>query len=222
MGSAQQSPRSRGISNMATIEEDLSQFEKDIRQIKIEYEMYLGGGRKRPPTEIEWRIDQMVKRYSERSSKLNGAQNFRFQGLLQTYVKYREMFRKRAKQREEGAVVRHFGAAAREVEADRMKRLEDSKHTSTVSARVALGAHTDPAREAMKTRKLFEAFRDSKERAGENTSKLTLDDFRDFLARKSKELRGQNSESSVEFVVATEGGKVKLKARVHQLEEEHS
>jgi hypothetical protein len=207
---------------MATIEEDLSQLEKDIRQIKIEYEMYLGGGRKRPPSEFEWRIDQMVKRYSERGAKLNGAQNFRFQGLLQTYVKYREMFRKRAKQREEGAVVRHFGAAAREVEADRMKRLEDSKHTPSVAARVALGAHTDPAREAMKTRKLFEAFRDSKERAGENTAKLTLDDFRDFLARKSKELRGQNSESSVEFVVATEGGKVKLKARVHQLEEEHS
>lgn len=207
---------------MATIEEDLSQLEKDIRQVKIEYEMYLGGGRKRPPADIEWRIDQMVKRYSERGPKLNGAQHFRFQGLLQTYVKYREVFRKKAKQREEGAVVRHFGAAAREVEADRMKRLEDSKHTSTIAARVALGAHTDPARESLKTRKLFEAFRDSKERAGENTAKLTLDDFRDFLARKSKELRGQNSESSVEFVVATENGKVKLKARVHQIEDEHS
>ena len=221
MSAAQQSPRSRGIQDMATTEEDLSQLDKDIRQIKIEYEVYLAGGRKRPPTDIEWRIDQMIKRYSERG-QLNGAQNFRFQGMIQTYVKYREMFRKRAKQREEGAVARHFGAAAREVEADRMKRLEDSKQTSTVAARVALGAHTDPAREAMKTRKLFEAFRDSKERAGENTSKLTLDDFRDFLARKSKELRGANTESSVEFVVATENGKVKLKARVHQFEEEHS
>jgi hypothetical protein len=51
---------------MATIDEELGTLERDIRQLKIEYDQYFGGGRKRPPTEIEWRIDQMVKRYSER------------------------------------------------------------------------------------------------------------------------------------------------------------
>lgn len=202
---------------MATVEEELSQLEKDIRQIKIEYEVFLGGGRKRPPNDIEWRIEQTIKRYSERGLRISGAQNFRFQGLLQTFIKYREMFRKRAKRMEEGTVVRHFGAAARQVEADR-KRLESSKvGSSSVAARVAIGAHTDPARESLKTRKLYEAFKDSKERAGENTSKLTLDGFRDFLAKKSSELRGSDKESSVEFVVATEDGRVRLKARVHQL-----
>ena len=42
---------------MATIDEDLAQLERDIRQLKIEYDMFFGGGRKRPPTEIEWRIE---------------------------------------------------------------------------------------------------------------------------------------------------------------------
>jgi len=32
---------------MATIDEDLSQLEKDVRQLKIEYEQYFGGGRAR-------------------------------------------------------------------------------------------------------------------------------------------------------------------------------
>jgi len=50
---------------MATIDEDLATLEKDIRQLKGEYDQYFGGGRKRPPTEIEWRIDMMVKRYSD-------------------------------------------------------------------------------------------------------------------------------------------------------------
>ena len=42
---------------MATIDEELAQMERDIRQLKIEYDMFFGGGRKRPPTEIEWRIE---------------------------------------------------------------------------------------------------------------------------------------------------------------------
>ena len=77
------------------------------------------------------------------------------------------------------------------------------------------GAHTDPARESMKTRKLLK-LSETKEKAGENTSKLTLEYFREFVTRKSKELRGENGESSVEFVIATEEGRVKLKARVRQ------
>jgi len=32
-----------------TTEEDMNQLEKDIRQLKIEYEPYFGGGKKRPP-----------------------------------------------------------------------------------------------------------------------------------------------------------------------------
>src|SRR6476661_1942793 len=55
---------------MATIDEELGQLERDIRQLKIEYDQYFGGGRKRPPTEIEWRIELIVKRYGERNGTL--------------------------------------------------------------------------------------------------------------------------------------------------------
>jgi hypothetical protein len=37
---------------MPTIEE-LYQLERDIRQLKVEYDMFFGGGRKRPLAEIE-------------------------------------------------------------------------------------------------------------------------------------------------------------------------
>src|ERR1700752_3686824 len=63
---------------MATIDEEMSQLEKDIRQLKIEYDQYFGGGRKRPPTEIEWRIELLIKRYSERGGELKFAQRFRY------------------------------------------------------------------------------------------------------------------------------------------------
>ncbi len=106
---------------MATIDEDLAQMEKDIRQLKIEYDMFFGGGRKRPPTEIEWRIDQMNRRYSERGGELKFGQRFRFSNLSQTYAKYKDMFRKRPPAKEEGKVQRHFGAAAKAIEAERAR-----------------------------------------------------------------------------------------------------
>src|SRR5262249_59339970 len=67
----------RGAGSMATIDEELAQLERDIRQLKIEYDMYFGGGRKRPPNEVEWRIELLVKRYSERGGELKFAQRFR-------------------------------------------------------------------------------------------------------------------------------------------------
>src|SRR5580765_4428721 len=110
-----------------TVEEDLNQLERDIRQLKIEYEQYFGGGKKRPPADIEWRIETTLKRYSDRGANMNFAQRFRYGNLTQMYSKYREIFRKRMKQREEGTVQRHFGAAAREIEKERAhKRSADA------------------------------------------------------------------------------------------------
>ena len=106
---------------MATIDEELAQLEKDIRQLKIEYDMYFGGGRKRPPSEIEWRIELIVKRYAERGGELKFNQRFRFSNLSQTYAKYKDVFRKRMVHHEEGKVQRHFGAAAKAIEAQRAK-----------------------------------------------------------------------------------------------------
>src|ERR1700731_742056 len=112
----------RGIPpRMATIDEELGTLERDIRQLKIEYDQYFGGGRKRPPTEIEWRIELLVKRYSERGGELKFGQRFRFNNLTQTYAKYKDIFRKKLQLKEEGRSQRHFGAAAKAIEAERLK-----------------------------------------------------------------------------------------------------
>ncbi len=101
------------------VDEELNQFERDIRQLKIEYEQFFGGGKKRPPADIEWRIDLMIKRHGDRGASMNYGQRFRYNNLLQTYSRYRDIFHKRMRNREEGSVQRHFGAAARAVAEER-------------------------------------------------------------------------------------------------------
>lgn len=196
-----------------TIDEDLSDFEKDIRQLKIEYEQYFGGGRKRPPTEIEWRIETMMKRYSDRGGHMSFAQRYHYGNLAQMYTKYREMFRKRAKQKEEGTVQRHFGAAAREIEAERTRKHATSKREDGAHFPFAV-SWKDPDHEKKKVEQLFAAFREAKSEAGEETERLTLEAFQQFVRQKTNELQKHRGQEEIEYVVSLDSHHARLKARV--------
>jgi hypothetical protein len=204
---------------MATIDEDLGSLERDIRQLKIEYDQFFGGGRKRPPSEIEWRIETIVKRYGERGGDMKFAQRFRFSNLAQTYAKYKDIFRKKVQAKEEGKIQRHFGAAAKEIEAERMRKHGEAAAASTDAAN-RNGAspfrvtYTDPARESEKVDQLFHAFVQAKQQAGEETGKLSKASFNEFVQKKTKDLQKQKKCKEVEYVVETVDGQVKLKALV--------
>jgi hypothetical protein len=207
----------RGLpQRMATIDEELATLEKDIRQLKVEYDQYFGGGRKRPPTEIEWRIDLLVKRYAERGGELKFAQRFRFNNLSQTYAKYKDIFRKKMKQKEEGTIQRHFGAAAKEIEASRAA--EQAKEEAAAAAAGETKAFrmtcSEPEREPEKVEQLYEAFLQAKQLAGEHTGKLSRSSFNEFVRKKTKELQKQKNCKDVEYVVEMVAGQVKLKALV--------
>ena len=204
---------------MATIDEELAQMERDIRQLKIEYDMFFGGGRKRPPTEVEWRIELLVKRYAERAGELKYGQRFRFNNLAQTYAKYKDMFRKRLAQREEGKVDRHFGAAAKAIEAERARAQAEAQPKEPVTADASEAKTfrvvcSEPEKEPQKVDQLFEAFVQAKKQAGEETSKLTRSGFNEFVRKKTKDLQSKKNCRDVEYVVETVDGQVKLKALV--------
>jgi len=218
---------------MATIDEELAQMEKDIRQLKVEYDQYFGGGRKRPPTEIEWRIDQIVKRYAERSGEMKSAQRFRMNNLAQTYAKYKDIFRKKTAQKEEGKIQHHFGAAAKAIEAERAKQhaaetaaagkpgakgaaagSAAAKNSGTAGRKEFRMVCSAPERETDKVDKLFEAFLSAKKDAGEETAKLTKESFKEFVRKKTSELQKQKNCKEVEYVVDVVNGQAKLKALV--------
>lgn len=206
---------------MATIDDDLNQLERDIRQLKIEFEAYFGGGRKRPPTEIQWRIEQIVKRYGERGSQLNYSQRFKLNNLTSNYAKNNDVFRKRMKAREEGTVQRHYGAAAREIEAERARNTPAAPapepgpghRAAAAKGGEVVVAYSNPAKEKEKVQQLFDALIEAKKKTGEKTDNLTLASFTKFVSSKTEQLKGKGTKE-VEFAVSTEGGHVKLKARV--------
>jgi hypothetical protein len=187
-------------------DEDLSRLERDIRQLKIEFEQYFGGGKKRPPSDIEWRIEQIIKRYGDRAAEMNYGQRFRYGNLTQTYSKYREIFHKRMQKREEGTVQRHFGAAARAIQAERSR-------SGTASPSPVAVTCSDLERESGKVDELYRAFREALNSSGESVERLSREKFQKFLLQKSDQIRKQRGDQ-IEFLVSIENGKARLKARV--------
>src|SRR5580700_5399341 len=148
-------------------EEDLRRLEHDIRKYKIECEQYFGGGKKRPPDDIEWRIEQTVKRYSDRAGQLNYGQRFLYGNLVQAYVKFRDVFHKRLRAREEGGGTRHYGEAARKLQAQR----EAARKAQPMPEVAVVCRH--PEQEPRKVEQIYNAFREAVERSGEPANNLT-------------------------------------------------
>ena len=142
-------------------------------------------------------------------------QRFRFNNLIQTYAKYKDIFRKKLRRKEEGTVQRHFGAAAKAIEAERAKAAEEA-HTAAAVAEPAAFRITcsQPEQEPEKVDRLFRAFVEAKKSAGEKIDKLSQAGFAEFVRKKTKDLQKQSACSDVEYVVETVDGQVKLKALV--------
>jgi len=209
---------------MATVDEDLSQIERDIRTLKIEYEQFFGGGRPRPPSDTQWRVDNLIRRYNERMGDLSFGQRFRFNNLAQTYAKYQDMWRKKVVQKESGAQQHHYGAAAKAIEAERSRKA--ALETRVVSAEDAPSAGralasksafalslSNPAQEPDKVQTLYDKLIAARSETGESAGAPSLKDFERFVEQKTKDLQDKGGRE-IEYSVSIEGGRVKLRARV--------
>jgi hypothetical protein len=214
---------------MPAIDDELGQIERDIRTLKIEFEQYFGGGRKRPPSDTQWRVEILIKRWAERMAELSYGQRFRYNNLTQTYAKYQEMWRKKLVQKESGAQQRHFGAAAKAIEAERTRAQaaaggdgngqpqQEGNHAGR-RAETQGGAafalkFSDPAAEQSKVEELYGKLIEARAGTGEQTGAPSFKDFEHFVANKTRELQKKGARE-VEYTVSVEGGHVKLKAKV--------
>ena len=87
----------------------------------------------------------------------------------------------------------------------------------TGTRRVPRGVFSAPENESEKVEQLFQAFLQAKEKAGEEIAKLTPAGFKEFVRKKTEDLQEKQNCRTVEYVVETVNGQVKLKALVKEL-----
>ena len=53
-----------------TIDEELNLLDQQLRRLKIEYEIFFNNPSKRPPTDVEWKVLSLIRKFSD-SSRLS-------------------------------------------------------------------------------------------------------------------------------------------------------
>ena len=74
-------------------DEDLSHLEEWIRRLKIEYDIFFNGNRKKPPDDLRGRVERLVKRLAE-AADMSFSQRFRYNTLISRFCLYRDLWRR--------------------------------------------------------------------------------------------------------------------------------
>jgi hypothetical protein len=84
-----------------TTDEELNLLDQQLRRLKIEYEIFFNNPTKRPPTDIEWKVLSLIRKFSD-GARINFSQRFRYNEMAQRYAIQSDLWRKKTRIREEG------------------------------------------------------------------------------------------------------------------------
>ena len=84
-----------------TIDEELNLLDQQLRRLKIEYEVYFNNPKKRPPTDVEWKVLSLLRKFSD-GARISFSQRFRYNEMAQRYAVQSDLWRKKSRIREEG------------------------------------------------------------------------------------------------------------------------
>ena len=209
-----------------TIDEELTVLDTQLRRLKIEYEIYFSNPTKRPPTDIEWKVLSLLRKFSD-GNRMSFSQRFRYNEVAQRYAIYSDLWRKKNRIREEG--YRRPQDALLSVQGVRVEehvpehKIYGVGHAATASAAAAATPATDEKKpfsmqcsdaraERDQVQKLYQALTAAKKKSGEAVSG-NVDSFIAFVQKKTEQIRKQYGCEAVEYTVETQNGQVKLKAK---------
>jgi hypothetical protein len=196
-----------------TIDEELSILEDHVRRLKVEYDIFFGGGSKKPPAELEWKVKNLLKKHAD-GSRMNYTQRFRYTTIQQRYALYNSLWQQKLQIKEEGyrrpqdAVLGIQGLRSGE-EPQTQKAIRNRGATLFESFSVACA---DPQAEKGKVEQLFKALSEARQQTGEKSG-ASLDSFKKFVEQKTAQLRKEYGCQAVEYSVEMQNGQVKLKAK---------
>ena len=174
----------------AGIERQLNQLDADIRRLRVDYQRFLAGDLHIPPEDLRESIHGRLRRLRTKNLKA-AADNFRLNSLEARYNSYAELYSRRLREREEGS--RRVAGAEQEKRPDAQKGVV-----------IGQKAGSDEVTALYKGLYL---------RDGTRQPKASLESFQSYLDRQAQAIRQKTGCSEIEFRVAEEGGKLKLKAK---------
>ncbi len=213
---------------MPTIDEELTLLDSHMRRLKIEYEIFFSNPTKKPPTDLEWKVLALLRKFSD-GGRMSFSQRFRYNEMAQRYAIYSDLWRKKGRIREEGyrrpqdALLSVQGV--RETAHEPEHKVYGVGHSTTGGGPTGSAAAAAPALEKQpftvecsdarterdRVEKLYLALSEAKQKSGKSVG--DLESFSAFVQKKTDQIRKQYGCQAVEFSVDISDGDVKLKAK---------
>lgn len=204
-----------------TTDEELNHLDSQLRRLKIEYEIYFSNPAKRPPSDIEWKVLNLLRKFSD-GGHMNFSQRYRYNEMAQRYAIYSDLWRKKSRIREEGyrrpqdALLSVQGVRVTEEEHKPHHQVYGVSHAAAAAAGTASSQpftlHSVDQAEREQVERLYNTLVAAKKKAGESVSG-NFESFTSFVQKKTEQIRKQYHCENVEYSVELADGHVKLKAK---------
>jgi alkanesulfonate monooxygenase SsuD/methylene tetrahydromethanopterin reductase-like flavin-dependent oxidoreductase (luciferase family) len=205
-----------------TTDEELNVLDSQLRRLKIEYEIFFSNPQKRPPTDIEWKVLALLRKFSD-GGRMNFSQRYRYNEMAQRYAVYSDLWRKTSRIREEGyrrpqdAILSIQGVREENEHQPQHHPVYGVSHAAAAAAAAASSSphftlHSVDQSEREQVERLYNTLVAAKKKAGESVSG-GLDSFTTFVQKKTEQIRKQYKCENVEYSVEITDGGVKLKAK---------
>lgn len=203
-----------------TTDEELTLLDTQLRRLKIEYEIFFSNPSKRPPTDVEWKVVALLRKFSD-GGRMSFSQRYRYNEMAQRYAIYSDLWRKKCRIREEG--YRRPQDALLSVQGVRTDDEQHKPHhhqayglshavAASASASQPFTLHNVDQTEREQVERLYNTLVAAKKKAGENVTG-NVDSFTTFVQKKTEQIRKQYKCENVEYSVELTDGGVKLKAK---------
>ena len=181
------------------IEEDLMLLDARLKQLRLEYEQYFMGGRKREPQLLRGEVQKIISYYANVPIR-NTGHRFKFNNLRARFFAFRRHWDDTLRKIEGGSYEKHRFQAE-------LHEREREAAGATPSAEPVAAAPPDDELE-----RIFRAFVDARESTGQGSSGLTRERLGAQLEQQAATLRQRFGVAEVRFRVVVEDGRAKLKA----------
>jgi hypothetical protein len=197
-----------------TFADELDQLEGQLRRLQIEWEKFFGGQERRPPTDLQAKLETAIRRHAGTDIR-NLAERFRYQAITSRFTTFNELWTKRLRANEEGRPLGFHGrlaalatpaASVPEPPAAVPSAPQTPRPSPEREHRVA-----DPTRDVASVRALYDTFAASRRGTGE--APVRYETFEKLVAQQAQRLIAEKGARAIDFRVETKDGKVSLKAR---------
>jgi hypothetical protein len=202
--------RQRGPGAVLTVDEELNQLDDNVRRLKIEYDVFFGGGAKKPPADLDWRVQSVLKKYSD-GRKMSYSQRFKFNSIQQKFAVFNSLWQQKLRIKEEG--YRRPQDALLAIQGVRTFEDGDQSELNAGEPQPFRISCSDVEAEPHNVKALYEAMVQAGKRSKTKAPAGSFESFQKFVKKKTDQLRKEYGSSAVEFAVEVEDGKVRLKAK---------